>query len=242
MKRLITALALVATLTPYAAQADGTLDGVIGAAYGSPKATDASGDAANGHAILDCTELYVYDDGPGTNVFFALKLSGDIAATNWGNYMFYIETDNGSPQAGIGNGNGWNRPIQADGSSFKPTYWVGSWVNGPNGMQLWKYSSGSSWNMVGTAPTIGGIAFVGTPTGSVIEYSIPRSQLGNPTTVRIIGMASGGGGGDNAQDSIGAPSGNTPQAAGGNWGGMVTMNVTPNAVTVPVTVSGFAID
>jgi hypothetical protein len=248
MKRFIAAI-VACTVLSGAAYADGTLDGIIGANYGLAYGIDASGDASNGHAILDCQELYLYDSGPGTDVYIAMRVGGNIVTTDWGKYMFYIETDNGSPQAGIGDGNGWVRPIQADGVNVKPSYWLGSWVDSGGGWNLFKYAGGTTWNLQNSSsgPTGGaGMAFTTDGTSSTVEYRIPRALLGSPlpSWVKVVGMSSGGGGGDNAQDSVplSTPIGGINQAPSGDWGSMVTMTQVQLPFWVPVTVSAFSID
>lgn len=239
MKKFFLAAAAAGALCFMAAPAaaDGTLDGIIGGAYGAPVGTDLPADSSNGQAILDLTNLYVYDDG-GTTVFIGMQMTGDIVATDWGKYVFYIETDTQTSGAGVGNGNGWGRPIQADGTAISPSYWLATWVDSGNGFELHQWSgTGSTWNMLyASYGTTGGIGFA--KSTNAVEISVPRSALGGASTVKVVGMSTGGGGGDNAQDSV--PS--AGQAAGGDWGAMVTLTSATAAITVPVTVSGFAID
>ncbi|MCX7717106.1 MAG: hypothetical protein N2111_01715 [Candidatus Sumerlaeaceae bacterium] len=246
MKRFFAAL-VACSIVCGAAYADGTLDGIIGSNYGAPYGTDAVGDASNGHAILDCRELYLYDSGPGTDVFIAMRVGGNIVSTNWGKYMFFVETNNATPKAGIGNGNGWGRPIQGNGSSVNPSHWIGSWVDSGGGWELYKFAGGTTWNRTNASyDTPGGGGFVWTTDGtsSTLEYRIPRALFNTPlpTTVKVIGMSSGGGAGDNAQDSVPSSTPGTNQANAGDWGSMVTMTQTQLPFSVPVTVSGFSID
>ena len=248
MKKFVAAL-VACTVLSGAAYADGTLDGIIGGAYGAPYATDAAGDASNGHAILDCVNLYLYDSGPGSDVFIAMTVSGNVSSpTDWGKYMFFIEANTTAPKAGIGNGNGWNRPIQADGTNLQPNFWLGSWVDSGGGWNFYRFHSGTTWNeLYASYSTTGGAGMAWTAgTPSTIEFRIPRAFFGTPlaTQIKVVGMSSGGGGGDNAQDSVpnSTPSPALNQAPTGSWGSMVTMTQSVPLFWVPVTVSGFSID
>lgn len=231
MRKLLGICALA--LLGGAAIADGTLDGVIGAGYGPAVGTDANVPTINaGGGILDVQDLYAARSG--SDVYIAMTINGNITTTDWGNYMFYIETDNATNKAENGNGNGWNRPIQpagTGGSGFRPTYWIGSWVNSGGGVQLWNWN-GSAWGQAGTPA----IAFVGGAT-STLEYRIPWTDLGSPNSIQVVGMSSGGGGGDTAIDSV--PAGNPDPV---NWGDTVVMNDPSGAVTVPVELAEFGVE
>jgi len=203
----------------------------LGSSAFAQVATDPSGDRPAFATILDLTNLYV-SESAGT-VTIAVDTVGNIITTDWGNYMFYIETDNAAaPVGGAGAGNGWGRPINPDGANLTPKYWVGSWVNAGGGVQLWELTAApNTWTQIAT-----GAPMTITPTATNISITIPRTLLGSPNTIQVVAMSSGGGGGDTAVDSV--PSITDPV----NWGDAVVQNNPSSSVTVPVELSGFSIE
>ncbi len=183
---------------------------------------------------VDLTALYVSESG--SDVVFAVDVDGDpttATGTDWGNYMFLIETDTGSPKAGASAGNGWVRPIDADGTNLQPDYWLGSW-NG--GAQLWQYTgsgtdggTGSNWLMTASTPSE-------SRTTTTITVTVPKTDLGSPNSVNVIAMSSGGGGTDTAIDSV--PSHTDPSG----WGDAVVLNNPSSTVSVPVELDMFNIE
>ena len=97
-----------------------------------------------GGGILDITSVEVTNNA--SDIFFTISLNGPIASPNdWGNYMVGIDSGPGGDTA-TPVGNPWSRPISMSGGM---NYWLGSWVNGGGGAQLWTYSG--SWSGPGAA-------------------------------------------------------------------------------------------
>jgi len=95
--------------------------------------TDATGEnfTGAGGGILDISSVEVTDTL--TDLIFKINVTGDPVAADWGKYMIGINSTAG----GDTTGNGWGRPISiSDGMD----YWVGSWVDGANVAQLFKYT------------------------------------------------------------------------------------------------------
>jgi hypothetical protein len=235
MKRLSLILALTALLLTSAAFADGTVDGIIGGGYGAAVATDATSSpegVAGGTYFdhLDLANLYITQDA--TRVYIAVEVVGDTVATNWGKYCMFIATDNGAFQAGASDGNGWGRPLAADGVNLTPTYWIGSWVDAADGAQLWEWD-GAAWNVTATGASAElDIA----NSAGVVEFGIDKTLLNSPAWVEVEALSTGGGGTDPAIDTI-------PSDINGDWGdtGQVLDAPSP-AVAVPVELSVFSTD
>lgn len=119
--------------------------------YSAPAAiyNDATGEnfTGAGGGILDISSVEVTDTA--TDLIFKINLTGPIANPNdWGNYMVGIDSVVGGDTAAPV-GNPWNRPITM---SSGMDYWLGSWVNGGGGSQIWNYTT--SWS----GPVSGGIS------------------------------------------------------------------------------------
>ena len=155
---------------------------------------DSTGDTFFG-GILDIVSVEVTDNG--TDVSFKMSIVGDIQATNWGNYMYHIDTDNS-----VGDtdniSNPWNRPI-----SYSPDgadYWLGSWMDGGGTYQHWTYAGGNSWNMNYQAAT-------DTYNANDFRITITLASIGlvGGDTFCFDAYASGAGGDPGAIDSLGNP-------------------------------------
>lgn len=158
---------------------------------------------------LDIVKMEVTDTT--TDIIFTLTVNGNISNTDWGNFMIGIANQK---TAGTTTGNGWGRPINLDaGDGNGMTHWIGSWVNGGGGSQLWTYS-GTSWN--GPAALAGYSFAAGTE--STITYTVTKASLGVATgdTILFDAYSSGGGGGDGAVDALSNPSVSIT-AWGGNY-------------------------
>ncbi|MCI0728533.1 MAG: Ig-like domain-containing protein [Chloroflexi bacterium] len=176
-----------------------TVDGVVDAAYGDPLASDPAGDG-NGNANMDLLDLYVAEDA--SNFYVAFTANADLGATNWGKYMLYVDTTNDGDGA---TGDAWGRNVVVN-NPHKPEYSINSWLDaapyGTEDIQLWAWNQGTtSWSNTGTV----GAAALGAGSTSVIEWQIAKSDLGNPSTIWLEVWNTGGGGGDNAQDTINKP-------------------------------------
>ena len=170
--------------------------------------TDSAGDIDaginNGNGTLDILGMEITTVGSDLN--FKLTVNGNVATTDWGKFMIGI----GSYNAPIGTttGNGWGRPInlQYTPDGF-PTpggmdYWIGSWVDGGGGSQLWSWD-GAAW----TGPaSLTSFSFTPGAT-SDINYTVSLSSLGlNPgDQFTFDAYSSGGGGTDSAVDALANP-------------------------------------
>jgi hypothetical protein len=170
--------------------------------------TDAVGDIdpgiANGAGTLDILGMEVTTVGSDLN--FKLTVNGNVATTDWGKFMIGI----GSYNAPIGTttGNGWGRPInlQYTPDGF-PTpggmdYWIGSWVDGGGGSQLWSWD-GAAW----TGPaSLTSFSFTPGAT-SDINYTVSLASLGLSLGDQFTfdAYSSGGGGSDSAVDALANP-------------------------------------
>jgi len=198
-------------------------------------ATDPSGDGTAPGGVVDLTALYVSESG--ANVEFALDTVGNIVATDWGKYLFYIETDNAAaPVGGASAGNGWGRPINPDGVNLTPKYWLAGWVDGGNGAELYELSTApSTWTLL-DATYDGSPQISISKTTNKVTFVVPKSLLGSPNNVSVVGMASGGGATDTAVDSV--PSHTDPV----NWGDTVSMGNPSGPTTVPVELDGYSVE
>ena len=180
-----------------ALQASVAVDGVIDAAYGAPIATDPAGDG-NANPNMDLGSLYVTEDAD--SFFVAFTVNGDIGAANWGKYMLYIDTTNDANGA---TSDAWGRNVVVN-DPHKPEFSINSWVDaapyGAEDTQLWSWT-GSGWSQSGSVES----AALSAGATSVIEWEISKAALNNPDTLWMEVWSTGGGDGDNAQDTINAP-------------------------------------
>src|SRR5437016_2861695 len=105
----------------------------------APIYVDTTGDTfpgVGGGGILDITSVEV--NNTATDLIFKINLAGDPTVTDWGKYMIGID----SAPGGDPTGDGWNRPI---GMSSGMDYWVGSWVDGSYGAEIYKYTG--AWGL-----------------------------------------------------------------------------------------------
>jgi hypothetical protein len=137
-----------------------------------------------------------------TDLNFKLTVNGNVATTDWAKFMIGIAS---TKTAGTVTGNGWGRPInmQVTGTGAPGMdYWIGSWVDGGGGAQLWSYTGGS-W----TGPSaLGSYSFVPGATSDIF-YTVSLASLGLTAgdTFYFDAYSSGGGGGDSAVDSLANP-------------------------------------
>lgn len=163
--------------------------------------TDASGDIdpgiANAGGTLDILGMEVANTL--SDITFTLTLNGNVSTTDWGNFMIGIATGN---SAGTTTGNGWGRPINLDSPIGGMDYWIGSWVDGGGGSQLWSHD-GSNWSGPGT---LAGFSF-NAGAQSTITYTLTLASLGIGVgdTFYFDAYSSGGAGTDGAVDSLANP-------------------------------------
>jgi len=209
--RMLTVLALLAGLTAplsgahaasAAAAASPVVDGVIDAAYGLPVAQDPAGDG-NGNAPMDLLDLYVTSDAD--FVYFAFTVNTDLSVNNWGKYVIYMDTDGVSGSGA--SSDAWGRNVTAD-AAHRPEVAIYTWVDSPpydvahTQVVSWT-ASAAAWDW-GNAAQLDAAA-IGAGAVSVIEWKVAKARLGNPNGFWLSVWDTGGGGGDNAQDTINYP-------------------------------------
>ena len=185
---------------------------VFGAQGTTSPYTDPAGDIDPGIASAGGTAdiLGMEVSNTPTDISFKLTVNGNINAgtggVDWAKFMIGIAT---GKTDGTQTGNGWGRPINlsTDNDPFAPqivgmNYWIGSWVDGSGGSQLWNYS-GSAW----TGPGALGSYSLTPGVTSEINYSVPLASLGLAPgdTFYFDAYSSGGGSGDSAIDSLANP-------------------------------------
>lgn len=160
---------------------------------------------ANGGGTLDIVSMEVANTL--SDITFTMTVNGNISTTDWGNFMIGIATP-GAP--GTTTGNGWARPIELDSANGHMDYWVGSWVNGGGGSQLWDYTGsgtdgGTGSNWAGPAGLAGYSIAAGAQ--STLTYTLTLASLGIGVgdTIYFDAYSTGGGGTDSAVDALSNP-------------------------------------
>lgn len=162
---------------------------------------------ASAGGTLDILNMEVSDNG--SDIIFKLSVNGNITGANdWGNFMIGLST---GTTANTNTGNGWARPIEVNSPIGGMDYWIGSWVNGGGGVQLWNYTpgvgtggTGNNWSPIALTPT----NFVLAPgVTSTITYTLNMGNLGLGAnqTFYFDAFSSGSGGGDSAVDALANP-------------------------------------
>jgi len=207
MKKILLSMIAAAAFAVGAANAQLFSDAVgdIDASFGSA-----------GEGTLDILSTEVSNPLP-TDVRFNITVNGDISTTDWGNFMIGIATGGAGDTSA--NGNGWGRPISLNSPIGGMNYWIGSWVNGGGGAQLWSYD-GTSWTEeTALAP---GISLTAGAT-SQIQITMPLANIGSPTGTWYFDVySSGSGGGDSAVDAL-----SNPNVAITAWSGPYTSSENP---------------
>jgi hypothetical protein len=169
---------------------------------------------------LDFLQAEVTDTA--TDLILTLTVNGSTTTTDWGNFMVGIAT---TKSEGATNSNAWGRPIRmnviTNGVTYGMTHWIGSWVSGGGGAQLWTY--GTNWSGPGSLA-----GFTVTPgASSTIRYTLAKSSLGVTTgdTIYFDAYSSGGGGTDSAVDALANPATSIT-----SWGQAYTSSTTNNTV------------
>jgi hypothetical protein len=169
--------------------------------------------AGNSTPIMDITSVEVTHNA--TDLIFKINLNGDPIATDWGKYCIGFDTTAGGDPVG----DGWARPI---GMSLPDgmDYWVGSWVDGPMGAQLWQWTG--SWNII-AAPSI-------SKDTSSVTLQFPYAPLGltSSSSFNFDVYTTGGGGSDTAVDSLANPA---PTVAG--WSDYYNSGNLTHVYTIP---------
>ncbi|MFQ5411943.1 MAG: hypothetical protein ACE5EC_06585, partial [Phycisphaerae bacterium] len=157
----------------------------VGLAAGTANATiigtDPAGDEFSGNGNMDLLQLEA--NATATDLVLTLTINGDIAAANWGKYLFFIDTDNVAGSGGASqfpdadpptnDANPWVRNIAIGDTNHLAEYFLGSWVDFGGGTQLWSFGGGT-WTQSLSVP-----GHVITPGAtSSVEYTIALSDLG----------------------------------------------------------------
>lgn len=175
------------------------VDGVIEAMYGAALAIDPAGDG-NSNSVMDLLDLYVTEDA--SQYYFAYTINANIVDTNWGKYALYIDTTNDTNGA---TSDAWGRNVVVN-DPHKPEFGLYTWVDAPpygpdhTNFVAW---TGSAWDWANSGTVNEAVLVGGTP--SVIEWAVEKNRLGNPEEMWMEVWDTGGGGGDNAQDTINDP-------------------------------------
>ena len=173
--------------------------------------TDATGDIAagisTGGGTLDLVSMEVSHTA--SDIQFKLTVNGSVSSTDWGKFMIGVSSSGTKTSTG----NGWGRPINMS-SNGGMTHWIGSWVDGGGGSQLWTNGS-SGWSGPGS---LAGFA-VSAGANSTITYTVSRAAIGmvGDGTLYFDAYSSGGGGGDGAIDAL-----SRSNASVSNWGDSFT--------------------
>ncbi|MFZ4723260.1 MAG: hypothetical protein ACOYMI_08970 [Phycisphaerales bacterium] len=194
----------------------GSLNATPGVVY-NDSASDISGgiNAAGGTAnILSCEVSHT-----ATDIQFSLTVNGSVNNTDWAKFMIGISSPGSALKTT--SGNGWGRPINF-ASNGGMNYWVGSWVDGGGGGQLWNNTAGG-WN----GPASASIAL----SGNNVTLTVSRAAIGmsGDGTFLFDVYTSGGGGGDGAIDAL-----STNAVSMANWGdSFTTTNALSYAIPAP---------
>lgn len=156
--------------------------------------TDATNENHDGNAHMDFESVTVTNDA--TNLYFTVDLRGSVAPpADWGKYVAGIDVREG----GNSTGNPWGRAISMPGMDF----WIGSWVDGDGGSQLFDWN-GTGWTEIGNAGMVRGT--------DTLSYTIPLAALGigDGSLVNFDFYSTGGGGSDGANDASANPNQASP--------------------------------
>lgn len=128
----------------------------------------------NGFRHLDIRSVTVNNNA--THLTIQLNLDGNLNAgfggTDWGKYGILFDTRAGGT---TGASNAWGRAILTPNNQID--YWVGSWVDGSGGAQLWEYDPGNS----GSAPEHGFYEKGASYSNGLITIDLSLSFLGQVT-------------------------------------------------------------
>lgn len=156
---------------------------------------------------LDIKSVEVTNDD--ANLYVTFQLNGKIDDPNWGKYCMLFDTTSGGVSSPS---NPWGRNILTDtGNEF----WLGSWVDGGGGAQLWK-NDGTVWDGAEFAATYSagtGLSqdLSGAASG-MVSYAIALSNLGVGAgdTIFFDAIATAGGSTDPGVDHLSRPDIATP--------------------------------
>ena len=161
--------------------------------------------------ILDISKMEVVDTAE--DLIFTMTVNGDVSSPDWGKFMIGIANQK---SFGTTNGNPWLRPISLrTGGDYGMTHWVGAWVNGGGGAEIYSYGT-TNWS--GPVPLKAFAFFAGAQT-STLKYTISKQSLGvtNGETIKFDAYSSGAYTTDGAIDALA----NTNISVN-TWGGAYT--------------------
>ena len=167
---------------------------------------------------IDITSVEV--NNTASDLIFKINLAGNPVATDWGKYMVGIHTGPGGDAAG----NGWVRPISMP---IGMNYWIGSWVDSGNGIQLWNYTG--SWTQIGGPPALPGLSISKDASSVTLSAPLASMGLGVGSVINFDVYTSGGGGGDSAIDALA-----NPGVTVANWGDPYSSQTTDAYTIAPV--------
>jgi len=216
MKKILNLIIAVATMVG------------INSAFAAQTYTDSSTDIgsvadAGGTANFLSAEV----SNTATDLVFKLNLNGSVPATDWAKFMIGISTS--ASALNTPTGNGWNRPINVNSPNGGINFWIGSWVDGGGGSNMFEYTGTAGGGGTGGlwAARSGSSLLM---SGNQITFSVSRASLGlnstSDATIYFDAFSSGGGDGDAAIDAL-----STPTVSMANWGDTTTIS-TPLSYTV----------
>jgi hypothetical protein len=186
--------------------------------------TDATGDIdgsiSTGNGTLDIVGMEVSETA--TDLVFTLTVNGNVSSTDWGKFMVGIAN---SKLTGTTTGNGWGRPINMNSPGGGMSRWIGSWVDGGGGAQLFSYN-GTAWSQAPAGPSL-----VLTPgSRSTIAYTVTKASLDyvEGDVLYFDAYSSGGGGTDSSVDAL-----SNPNVAITTWAGPYTSSLTTGISRYP---------
>jgi len=223
MKTLIPAIA--STLTVFALAALPTQAGTYSDSTGENFTTAGGG-------ILDITSVEV--NNTATDLIFKINLAGDPVATDWGKYMIGLDTAAGGDTAG----NGWARPISM---SSGMDYWVGSWADGGNGAEVWKWAS-TTWNRQSATYDVNpdGVGLTKNTSSVTVTFKYAGLGLTSGSAFHFDVYTSGGGATDSAVDSLANPA-QSISDWGNSYNSVLQDAYTISAVPEPATAALFGL-
>jgi hypothetical protein len=160
---------------------------------------DPPGDCQGGDPV-DLIDLWVAQDE--TNFYFAFEVNTDLTANNWGKFVLYVDTtgdENGATS------DAWGRPVTV-ADPHKPEYGIYTYLDadtyGVEDTQVVHWT-GTEWDWL-LVDQLDAVA-IGAGTTSIVEWSVSKTKLGSPDQMWVELWSTGGGGTDNAQDTINFP-------------------------------------
>lgn len=174
------------------------LQGTVHESYGEALSTDARGDSQEQAAHLDLDALYMHDDAD--YFYFALTVNGNIATQSWGNYLVYLDADNGTSGADV---DVRSRPIAVT-AVHRPELRLDIGIVTENGtlggdfiLNAW---NGTEWEEVAFT----GATAVTPGNPSIIEWQLPKAQWQYADTIWVSVVSVGRGRNHTAADILGS--------------------------------------